>query len=89
MYKGQLEGFPQEVVEKMLEEQERQGNKRDVTIFEKNRFASREHGGFDYVTAVFENWSRVIEHKDFDLFYAKYPKKGEKIPTSNDGFRKS
>lgn len=29
MYKGQLEGFPREVVEKMLEEQEKQGNKRD------------------------------------------------------------
>lgn len=34
MYKGQLEGFPKEVVEKMLDYQEAEGNKRDVSVFE-------------------------------------------------------
>lgn len=80
MYTGQLEGFPQEIVEKMLEEQVRQGNKRDVTVFEKNIFASKRNNGFDHGTAVFENWYKVKEHRDFDLFYAKYPKKDKTFP---------
>jgi len=32
MYKGQIKDFPTEVVEKMLERQVDQGNKRDVTV---------------------------------------------------------
>lgn len=36
-YKGELEGFP-EVVEKMLERQVEQGNKRDVSVFERSKF---------------------------------------------------
>ena len=32
-YKGELKGFPHEVVEKMLDRQEEQGNERDVRLY--------------------------------------------------------
>ena len=31
-YKGEIKGFPQEIVEKMLDYQEKQGNKRNIEI---------------------------------------------------------
>ena len=34
--KGKLEGFPKEIIARMLDCQEEQGNPRDVTVFEKN-----------------------------------------------------
>lgn len=70
-YKGQLTGFPQEVVEKMLERQFEQTKKRDVEVFERlitlgfvwNK--TIEGGAF---------WSDVINNKNFDLFFERYPK---------------
>ena len=38
--KGQLEGFPKEIIARMLDCQEEQGNKRDVTVFEKYKVRS-------------------------------------------------
>ena len=66
-YKGQLEGFPIEVVEKMLHYQVEQGNKRDVTIFEANKLAAKCQQGFEW-TDTPENqdfWSHVIDKKNF------------------------
>ena len=40
--------IPDWIVEKMLDEQERQGNKRDVSVFEKFSTASSNAGGFDW-----------------------------------------
>ena len=86
MYKGQLEGFPQEVVEKMLDEQVKQGNKRDVSVFEKANVTGCDYGGIDWQDTEYGYyfWQRVIGTKDFDLFFEKYPKKqmfkrGDKI----------
>jgi len=75
MYKGQLEGFPKEIVEKMLERQVEQGNKRDVSVFGKNKCANKEEGGFDwlYERDLF-SWSDVLIGKNFDLFFKRYPK---------------
>ena len=70
--KGQLEGFPKEVIARMLDCQEEQGNKRDVYLFEKCRSVgfvwseTKEKGYF---------WNEVICNKDFNLFFEKYPKK--------------
>jgi len=75
MYKGQLEGFPQAVVEKMLEEQERQGNKRDVSVFERSQTADKSEGGFDWASAEFEGWADVMYSSNFTDFFEKYPKK--------------
>lgn len=76
-YKGQLQGFPKEVVDKMLEHQERQGNEKDITVFEQNIEATKPTGGFTWEDThegrIF--WSDVISCNRFDTFFAMYPKK--------------
>ena len=90
-YKGYLEGFPHEVVNRMLEEQERQGNKRDVSVFEYNISSPKEIGGFDWNATKEggEFWDRVILDKDFNLFFEEYPKYNLEFPRKmlvrNDG----
>lgn len=77
MYKGDLEGFPEEVIEKMLERQVEQGNERDVSVFEKERNVYKNWGGFrwDNTSEGYSFWNEVIDNKDFDLFFEKYPNK--------------
>ena len=71
---GELKDFPIEVVEKMLEKQVEQGQKRDVTVFQRNRLALT--GGFDWsLTSEREKfWTDIIIRKNFDLFFVRYPK---------------
>lgn len=77
-YKGEIEGFPQHVVEAMLDEQEKQGNKRDVKVFERNSCASLLNGGFSWSIARYESslWYDVIVCRNFDRIpqSQKYPK---------------
>lgn len=76
-YKGQLEGFPFEIVEKMLYYQEQQGNERDVTVFEDAPYSSFYIKGFTwkYTEEGEEFWGQVIIHKNFEIFFEKYPTK--------------
>lgn len=76
MYKGQLEGFPTEIVEKMLYYQVEQGNKRDVTMFESKRCADKYSGGFQWEDTPerYDFWYNIITNKNFDLFFSHYPK---------------
>ena len=69
-YKEKLEGFPEEVVEKMLERQVEQGNKRDVSVFECHKSASINSGGFYWSESEEGNsfWEEVISNKNFDIF---------------------
>lgn len=78
-YKEKLEGFPEEVVEKMLERQVEQGNKRDVSVFECHKSASINSGGFYWSESEEGNsfWEEVISNKNFDVFFERYPKKEE------------
>ena len=75
--KGQLEGFPKEIIARMLECQEEQGNKRDVTVFEILIRTSADLYGFSWnkTKEGYEFWYEVIDKKDFNLFFEKYPKK--------------
>ncbi len=74
--KGNLIGFPKEIIARMLECQEEQGNKRNVTVFEKWIEASQFKEGFawDKTKEDREFWDDVIRFKDFNLFFEKYPK---------------
>ena len=76
MYKGQLEGFPKEIVERMLECQVEQGNPRDVSVFECIPNADQHSGGFNWRDTIERNnwWSKIIDDKNFDIFFLKYPK---------------
>lgn len=70
MYKGQIKDFPKEVVEKMLERQVEQGNEKDVSVFEKDRYIVKSSGGFSWSNTIekFDFWNSVLFRKDFNLF---------------------
>lgn len=88
MYKGQLKGFPQEVVEKMLERQVEQGNKRDVSVFECNFYSSKKNGGFDWDKTIEKDgfWTDVIHRKNFSRFFEKYPRQAITNETSKEAY---
>ena len=75
-YKGEIKGFPQEVVEKMLDRQEEQGNPRDVTVFEVDPMTDKKRKGFnwDATREGFDFWDQVLMYRKFDIFFEKYSK---------------
>lgn len=77
--KGQLIGFPKEIIAIMLECQEEQGNKRDISVFEKNIIAGKNTKGFGWFITKegTDFWCDVISNKDFNLFFERYPKQEE------------
>jgi hypothetical protein len=86
--------IPQEIVDKMLENQLAQTGKKDINVFVENVNMGKSGGGFNYAeTNEGHNfWYDVVFAGDFDKFYEKYPKTkttkfkvGDKvkIPTTN------
>ncbi len=77
---GQLERFPSEVIDRMLYEQVKQGNKENVSVFQDYIGAEKKHGGFMWhrSSAGGHFWYDVIILYNFDLFFEKYPKKNPK-----------
>lgn len=75
-YGGRLTGFPKEVVEKMLERQDEQGNPQKVSVFEEDPTNGKRHGGFTWSDTREGGgfWAGIIVSKKFDLFFEKYPK---------------
>lgn len=76
-YKGQIAEFPKEVVEKMLERQVEQGNTKSIELFEIRANRGGSKGGFswDETPEGYSFWKNVIEFKNFDYFFERYPKK--------------
>lgn len=74
--KGDLKGFPKEIIARMLECQEEQGNPRDVSVFEKLIAAKQCNKGFEWddTKEGWDFWHDVITNKNFNLFFEKYPK---------------
>lgn len=72
---GDLNDFPLGIVVYMLEEQEIQGNKPDVTVFQRLRASDQSQGGFTWSDTEdgHDFWSKVIDEKNFDLFFEEYP----------------
>lgn len=73
---GLIDGFPIEVVQKMIERQVEQGNKADVILFQTHRTYGKSEGGFKWDETEEGNnfWCKVIIGENFDLFFEKYPK---------------
>lgn len=69
--------YPPEVIELMLQRQEKQGNRRDIRPFLENIRRGKKRGGFDWNnTPEGERfWDEVLVEKNFKLFYKLYPKK--------------
>jgi len=74
---GEIKDFPIEVVQEMVNNQIKQGNKADVNIFQENFTCVQIKNGFDWnkTKEDFKFWNRVLKYKDFDLFFKYYPKK--------------
>lgn len=69
--------LPVEIQEKMLEEQVRQGNKRDPDVFIRSIISGRNNGGFSWGDCGNYSdyfWRDVLSDGKFDVFYSKYPK---------------
>ena len=77
--KGQLIGFPKEIIARMLECQEEQGNPRDISVFERDITVGEVAKGFNWWQTKdnYDFWNEVIRYKNFALFFARYPKKEE------------
>ena len=67
--KGAIEKFPLHVIEAMLDEQEKQGNKRDAEVFQRDAIASTSSGGFMWSDSEQGQsfWEAVIKYHRFDL----------------------
>lgn len=73
---GDIEGFPIEVVQKMVDEQVKQGNPADVNVFQQCRVMPSSGYGFNWNKTQdgHDFWWEVIENINFARFFEKYPK---------------
>jgi hypothetical protein len=78
---GFIKNFPIEVVEKMIEEQVKQGNCPNVEVFQKYITADVDDGGFAWNQTEdgVEFWIEIIDGGNFDLFFKKYPKRANLV----------
>ena len=76
---GDIKDFPIEVVEKMIEEQVKQGNCPNVKVFQNYVTADVDDDGFSWWNTDDGNdfWLEVVGDGNFDLFFEKYPKKNK------------
>jgi hypothetical protein len=67
--------LPVEIQEKMLEEQVKQGNPRNPSVFIQAIYQNRMGGGFTWYEstdgAAF--WGEIVEQDNIDVFFEKYP----------------
>ena len=65
---GEIADFPKRVVQAMVDEQVRQGNPADPSVFARERTACRRDGGFTWTkTAPGYSWAEIILYKKFHL----------------------
>lgn len=80
--RGKIEGFPLEIVDEMCEQQRLQGSPVNPTHFEKSRAATKRNGGFNWKDSMVPGvpagdashsfWGKVINARQFDLFFEKF-----------------
>ena len=65
---GEIADFPKWVVQAMVDEQVRQGNPADPSVFSRVRSACKHHGGFTWAdTTPGYSWADIIWLKKFHL----------------------
>lgn len=71
-----LVDVPQEIIKRMKDCQVEQGNRRNAKVFDNTINASKSQGGFNWnqTKEDTEFWSKVLDYKNYDLFFEKYPK---------------
>ena len=73
---GDIEGFPIEIIEKMIDKQVSQGNPPNVKVFQERRNIEAWIKGFNWrsTSEGCEFWGKVVGGRNFDYFFKKYPK---------------
>jgi hypothetical protein len=71
-FKGQIDWLPDFIGEELMKQQEYQGNKRDISVFEEDVIAGKNEGGFEWkdTSQNYNFWDRVLLKKDINLFLA-------------------
>lgn len=65
---GEIADFPRRVVQAMVDEQVRQGNPADPSVFSIKRHAGKDEGGFTWIKSALGNsWEDIIQGKKFHL----------------------
>ena len=66
---GEIADFPKRVVQAMVDEQVRQGNPADPSVFSNRRTACKDYGGFLWLESVLGHgsWSKIILYRKFHL----------------------
>lgn len=77
--KGDINDFPIEIVQRMVDCQVKQGNYPDVIVFQNRNKTDLEHRGFAWSKTEegLGFWDAVICEKNFNLFFQKYPKSNQ------------
>ena len=67
---GEIADFPKRVVQAMVDEQVRQGNPADPSVFARERTTCKDEGGFTWIKSALGNsWADIIRGKKFHLIH--------------------
>ena len=71
-FEEQIYWLPDFIGEELMNQQEYQGNKRDIIVFEEDVAAGKDEGGFEWkdTSQKYNFWDRVLLEKDINLFLA-------------------
>ena len=69
---GKISDFPKRVVQAMVDEQVRQGNPADPSVFARCCTSGKDAGGFTWIeSARGKSWADIIHEKKFHLIYKR------------------
>ena len=85
-FKGQIDWLPDFIGEELMKQQEYQGNKRDISVFEEDVSAAKSEGGFEWkdTSQKYNFWDRVLLEKDINLFLAWFKPELEVFDDENE-----
>ena len=85
-FKGQIDLLPDFIGEELMNQQEYQGFKRDISVFEEDVTASTNDGGFGWKDTSQGNsfWDRVLLGKDINIFLAWFTPELEVFDDENE-----
>ena len=85
-FKGQIDWLPDFIGEELMNQQEYQGNKRDISFFEEDVSAAKNDGGFEWkdTSQKYNFWNRVLLEKDINLFLAWFTPELEVFDDENE-----
>ena len=87
-FEEQIYWLPDFIGEELMKQQEYQGNKRDISVFEEDVSAGESDGGFEWKDTSQGNifWDRVLLGKDINLFLAWFKPELEVFDDENEKY---